>query len=409
VRGFKGSLFSFFEIHLMQLIIRISGFLLLAVLLSTCSSSHNLFSNGTVRLLQQNASLSEVPIHVDKGLIFIEVYIGGAPYNFLFDSGAPMVISSALAKELELQSISNANIRDSQGSRKRLNYVRMPDFVLGDRSFSGLSAIAADLSASPILHCMKLDGIIGANAMQFQYWDFNMRDSILRVSSDKEHWSNRKKYVLPFKMKSSRTPLVQLNINDTEVKEVTFDTGSSGIFSLPKRMTTAFLPKNASFYSRGFLSAGLFGSAQDTAYEYEMRFVFPDTTYRFPVEQEHSKDGKLLGMGFLRHFHVYLDFQNQEILLEPLQVGPEPKAFSLAPFLRNDAIIVGLVNSLMPPEYQDIEVGDTISALNGCPVPLPASKEDFCQVLEAMKADCADLLIKDKGLVHICRKAIPGH
>lgn len=393
----------------MQQIFRFVFFGLLVLSLSACKSSSTLFGLGSVEVEGTQSSAVELPIELKNGLIFVEVLIEGKPYNFLFDSGAPMVISNDLAEKLELKGLKDAGIRDSQGASKELEYVRMPDFNLGNRSFKNLVAIAADLKASPILHCLNLDGIIGANAMQFQYWDFNLQDTVLRISSDKSHWPQTKKYVLPFKMKNSRTPLVQLTINDTKVQNITFDTGSSGIFSLPKRMTPSFKPDSASFSSRGYLSAGLFGSTLDTVYEYEMRFVFPDTSYRFPVEQEHTKEGKLLGMEFLRHFHVYLDYPKQEISLVPIHAKPQRGSFPLAPFLDEQVVIVGVLNSLLPEEYQHLEIGDEILSVNGQSIPQPATKDDFCTVIEAMQTDCVDLVIRDKGEVRICRKAIPGH
>jgi len=332
----------------------------------------------------------------------------GEAYNFLFDSGAPMVISQELVEKFESQVVKTSPVNDSQGGRQYLDYVRMPDLKIGSRNFSGLVALAADLKKSPALNCLGIDGIIGANGMQFQYWDFSVEDTILRISSDKGHWPKGKKYILPFGMKGSRTPVVKLNINDTEVSGITFDTGSSGVLSLPKSITSAFKPEDADLSSWGYLSAGLFGSALDTAHEFEMRFVFPDTNYRFPVEQESKKDGKLLGMSFLRHFHVFMDFPQRQILLMPKEVGPSPSQYPMAPFYRDGYITIGMINTLLPEKYQDLAIGDTIIAYDNQVISQPAGVNEFCDLLQTFKENqTVNLELKWKGKVSISRQPSP--
>lgn len=389
-------------------ILRISLFLLF-LSLSTCKSSESLFGLGMVQLDADAPEVEKLTIKIEKDLIYVFPTINGKTYRFLFDSGAPMVISEELVAEYNCKLIRDASIRDSQGGTQKLEYVLMPDFKLGSRTFSGLTTVAADLSASPVLHCLGIDGIIGANAMQLQYWDFSVADSVLQMSSNKQHWPSGKKYRLPFKQKSSRTPVVSLKINDTDVKDITFDTGSTGILSLPKSMTSSFKPEDATYVARGYLSGGLFGSKIDTAHEYSMRFNFPDTMYHFPVEQEANKPGKLLGMGFLRHFHVYMDYTNQEMLLEPQEIGPEQGTYPIAPYFQSGRIIIGLINNLLPAEYAHLEFGDTLTAINGKPIPEPAELDDFCTVINSMRADSVSIMIRNKGEIHIRRKAVPGH
>lgn len=383
--------------------------LLLFLSLSTCKSSESLFGLGAVKLDVEAPQVDVLPIKIEKDLIYVFPEIGGKTYRFIFDTGAPTVISEELAKAFDCKLIREGNIGDSQGGVQKLEYVAMPDFKLGSRTFSGLVALAADMHASPVLHCLDIDGIIGANAMQWQFWDFSVADSTMRVSSNKAHWPSSKKYRLPFRQKVSRTPIVSLKINDTDVDDITFDTGSTGILSLPKKMTSSFKPEDATYSARGYLSGGLFGSTVDTAYEFSMRFVFPDTTYLFPVEQEANKSGKLLGMGFLRHFHVYMDYTHQEILLEPREIGPEQGAYPIAPYFKSGAIIIGLINNLLPEAYAHLQFGDTLSTVNGWSIPEPAQLDDFCSVLTAMRADSVSIGIRNKGEFHIRRKAVPGH
>ncbi|WP_421752108.1 retropepsin-like aspartic protease [Croceimicrobium sp.] len=375
--------------------------------LSTCRSSAALFARGKVGKPEHSVSPINLPIEVKQNLLYVQVEIEGELYNFLFDSGAPMVISQELAEKYQAKVLRKATIRDSQGEQQRQDYVRMPDFKLGDRTFSDFVAIAADLKASPLLSCLKLDGIIGANAMQFQYWDFSLEDNLLRMSDTKEHWPQGKKYVLPFSIKSSRTPMVTLTINGSQIKGITFDTGSNGTLTLPQSLTSSFKPEAAKFKSYGFLSGGLFGSALDTAYEFEMKFEFPDTIIPILVDQEQSKQAKLLGMNFLRQFHVFMDYQEGEILLMPRKFEPEQGTYPLTPYYRDEQVIIGSLNSLLPPEHQSLAIGDTIIAVEDFQLPEQVSVDDFCRVVQSFQdeEEALNIQVKGKGRIRVARTA----
>lgn len=382
-------------------------FLGLALILGACRSSASLFSMGKVQYSPNSKEVCELPIRIDRNLFFVDVEIEGETYNFLFDSGAPMVISQDLADKYQCKVLKNSKIRDSQNQVRKQNYVLLPDLKIGDRMFTGLAGLASDLKASAILNCLDLDGIIGANAMAMQYWDFSVADSIMRVSKSKSHWPKTKKYVFHFGMKSTRTPLIQLKVNNTDVAGITFDTGSSGVLSFNKSMSSSFKAEDAHFSSYGYLSGGLFGSALDTAHEFMMTFNFPDTNLRVPIEQEMNKKGKLLGMGFLRDYHVFLDYPEKEILLMPKTAGPRRPSFAFAPIYENDQVIIGMLNTLLPDSLNQLQLGDTIIAVNGMPLPNNPSVEDYCFTVDEMRGNKVQVKIKNKGEYIFCRQAIP--
>lgn len=385
----------------------ILGFASMLLLIGACRSSSSLFGRGEVQYSESSKEVCELPIHIERNLIFVEVIIEGEPYNFLFDSGAPMVISQDLAEKYKCRIMKKGDIRDSQSKVRRQDYVLLPDLKIGDRSFTGLVGLASDLKSSAILNCLGLDGIIGANAMALQYWDFSVADSVLRMSKSKAHWPSGKKYILPFSMKSSRTPVVQLKVNDTDVPGITFDTGSGGVLSFNKSMTSSYKAEDARYSAYGYLSGGLFGSTIDTAHEFMMTFNFPDTNIRVPIEQEQRKKGKLLGMRFLRDYHVFFDYPSSQILLMPKQAPELRGSYPLAPYFENDRIIIGMKNSLMPEHLQHLELGDTIVSVNGKLLPERPEVGDYCAILEQMKGSEILLGIRNKGEYTFKRTAIP--
>lgn len=385
---------------------KLALFLSILVLVS-CKNSEVLFGQGAVS--KKNEQPVSLPVEIYRNLIFVPVEIDGKTYRFLFDSGAPMVVSKELRESLAMKIEKRSPVRDSQGKVAYQNYVRMPRFSIGGEEFRNFVAIEADLRFSPLLNCLNFDGIIGANLMQFKYWEMNVRDSLLLMSNTKDHWSleGERSYRIPFQTKTTRTPVIQLPINGFRVKNITFDTGSTGVLSLAKDEAGPLLKGQQAYFRRqGFLSGGLYGSKADTAEEYQVNFDFPDTNFTFPLEVAYGKDSRLLGMSFLSQFRVFIDYPAQEILLQPIASYTANPLWPVSPYF-NGKIIVGQTNTLLERSRIDIALGDTIIACNGVDYN-DATKDDYCQIIEQFStgADSLNLTIKGKGDFMIFRESV---
>jgi predicted aspartyl protease len=277
----------FYDLDAMKFILKTLGIPVLFLIVASCSTGQGLFGRGSILDKEGTSDLVKVPVRVSRNVFFVDVEIEGETYNFLFDSGAPMVISPEIMEKHGAIVLREANVTDSQGAKVKQEFVKMPNFAIGDREFSGLTAVVSDLKRSPIIRCLAIDGILGANAMQFQYWDFSHKDSILQMSNSKRHWQldTAKTYRLPWSFKATRTPKVQLTINGKVIEDITFDTGSGGVLGLHESIIGPLDLENAEFMAQGHLSGGLFGSAVDTAYTFSLPIHFPDTSYMFQVEQ----------------------------------------------------------------------------------------------------------------------------
>ena len=377
------------------------------LLLASCKNSEVLFGQGKIKSSSQSSI--RLPIEIDRNLIFLPVEINGETYRFLFDSGAPMVVSKELREALEMKIVKRSQVRDSQGRAAYQNYVRMPSFKLGGEEFRDFVAVEADLKHSPLLNCLQFDGIVGANLMQFKYWEMNIRDSLLIMSADKTNWDfgGRSTLTIPFTLKTTRTPVIKLPISGYQVRSITFDTGSSGLLSLPKKSSQVLIDSLSPVFSRqGFLSGGLYGSVADTSDEYMVEFQFPDTTFSYPVEYDYSKNSRLLGMSFMRQFRVFIDYPARQIKLIPISDYEQGEIWPLSPYYK-DFIIVGQTNSLLDSAgLAGLALGDTIISCNDVDYSSP-SKDDFCRIIEQFSApgDSLKIEVKGKGLFTIFRKS----
>jgi predicted aspartyl protease len=385
--------------------------LCLPFLLGSCSTNRSLFKQGQ---MHKSAGSTEsnfdilIPTTQSSNLIFVKVEIGGKEYRFLFDTGAPMVISKELQEEFQFKVISQNLVYDSQNQSQMQNYVQMDSLYLASVLFTDLIAVEADLRYSPILACLNIDGIIGANLMRHTYWEMDASTGFLRMTSTKQHWprGNLKLHTKPFKIKRTYTPVIDLQVANTLYPNITFDTGSSDLLSLGRESNKDYCADSIMFKAYGYLSAGLFGSIVDTVESQALAIYLDSFAYSGPIEFEAHKDARLLGMSFLRHFRIFMDWQEQEIHFLPHDTINfwEDKSYPTSPFVSGEAIIVGQLNSLAFADGQNIALGDTIESINGTTI-YPAAADTYCEVIQLFKKEeSLNLLIRRKGEILIRRQ-----
>jgi hypothetical protein len=92
--------------------------------------------------------------------------IGGRECRMLLDTGAPMIVPPALAKQLALEPLGSLPIRDSNNNARGLMFVVLPAVDVGGVVYSDLVAAVVDLQATPILRELGIDGMIGGNLLR---------------------------------------------------------------------------------------------------------------------------------------------------------------------------------------------------------------------------------------------------
>ncbi|WP_449398316.1 retropepsin-like aspartic protease [Chryseobacterium wanjuense] len=195
------------------------------------------FENGEVQL--QNP-VEKVNLRYSSELPFVKVNINGKTYNFLFDSGAPTVISSAIYSELNLEKKHRSKVKDSQKNKQEQIFTELPEMIVDNVVFKNIGAIVLDLNMAE-LGCFKVDGIIGANQMAKLFWRVNYSENSLEATKDLSLF-DLKDYdiIIPFEAKTQKTPVIETKILDKTI-DLTFDTGASGKLRISDKN---FDPKN---------------------------------------------------------------------------------------------------------------------------------------------------------------------
>jgi len=351
---------------------------------ASCKSSEKLFLRGAP---PTNIYTDSTSFTRQIKLVFVPVIINGKKYNFLLDTGAPMVVSKELAAELNLKRVARKHVGDSQGNRQKLNYLLLPQISLGNQTFANLVAIEADLNLDPTLACLKMDGIIGSNLLRHAIWEINSQTKTLSFHNNFAGFvPDSQALVMPFTTKATFTPVVDLLVDSINIGKITFDTGSSSTLSMPaSRLGKPRLTPDSVITNIGFLSSGLFGSVADTVYFVQKNISINQTTFEnVPITLERSKPKSLLGMGFLEGFVVVMNWQTKEMYLTPNEQNYARKSYSLSPRFIDDTLRVGSLVYNGEAMMAGIQLNDRILKINDFDTRQP-SKEDYCQVLRIFR------------------------
>jgi predicted aspartyl protease len=339
---------------------------------------------------QQKDFFITIPFKFRAGLPILEVKVNGLKANFLFDTGAPNVISLEFAEKLRLKTKAKGSVEDSGGNKVTgQKYVSLSNVKIGSVNFLNTGAIIQNLNSSDIMKCIKLDGIIGANLMKKAFWKIDYENQTLTLTDNISKLEITDDYKsLKFKAKISGTPLVSLSINGNEIKNITFDTGSNGQITLPKKIYHKLKKKGLlkSTFIKGSTSYGVIGKSQsDTTYFAKSKnFRIGDISLNNKI-LKFRKHSDIIGTGFLKNFDIILDWKNSIIYLKKNKDYDYSsiKDFGFKPDLRDNKLFVGAIFNKSDSNGK-LEIGDEILEINKTNFG-NLSKFDFCELVNNRK------------------------
>lgn len=365
---------------------KINYILIFLILFTSCNSLNQLHLMKSGKTRQKDFFIT-TPFEFRAGLPILEVQVNGLKGFFLFDTGAPNVISLEFAKKLHLKTKAKGNVEDSGGNTvKDQKYVSLSDVKIGSVNFLNTGAIVQDLNSSDVMECIKLDGIIGANLMKEAFWKIDYQNQTLTLTNDisKLEISNDYK-VLKFKAKISSTPLISLSVNDNQIENITFDTGSNGQITLQKKFYHELKKKDAllnSTFIKGSTRYGVNGIAKsDTTYFAKSKnFRIGDISFDNKILQFRKYSG-IVGTRFLKNFSIILDWKNSQIYLKKIKNYDynSIKDFGFKPNIKGNKLFVGAIFNNSDSNGK-IEIGDEILEINETDFK-SFSKFDFCELI----------------------------
>jgi len=147
-----------------------------------------------------------------NNLLIIPVKIDDKVYSFLFDSGAMIsLISDSIANNSKV--LGSYPITDDLGNEKEIDIVHK-DISIGDVKLSKIGCGKFDFSIIEEQTCLKIDGILGANAINLLNWKINPIKNEVKCSKEIFVIEDSSSIILEYQLYASLLPLVKMNLNN---------------------------------------------------------------------------------------------------------------------------------------------------------------------------------------------------
>jgi predicted aspartyl protease len=293
--------------------------LLFVFCITIISAQGKRFFEGGEAVLKND--VEKVNLTFANELPLIKVSINGKPYQFLFDTGAPTVISNAVYNELNLKKKHKSKVGDSQKNKQEQIFTELPEMIVDQVVFKNIGAVVVDLEG-PEFGCLKIDGILGANQMAKLFWRINYSENMLEATKDLTKFStDGYETVFTFKPKPQKTPMISSEILDKKIN-LTFDTGFTGGIKIAD---SNYDPKNGkvkSIESYGVNSVGAFGTGKPLSTYHFRADELLLAGQRFNNEIVMTGNSNLVGNEFLKKFKFIIDWENNKIYLHRIKDVP---------------------------------------------------------------------------------------
>lgn len=334
--------------------------ILLIFLNLSCSSSKSFFSNGEAIIKND---IEVINLKMVNDLPLAKVEINGKEYWFLVDTGAAMVISKEIFKDLNLKSVHSASVGDSQKNRERQDFCVLPEIKIGDLVFKDIGAVTLSIDNQE-LKCFGFDGIIGANLLAKLNWEFDYQNKKIRASRDVALFNIEAfDFSLDFTHNSQKTPHIEGKVNNKN-QDFTFDTGYGGNIKVANDLSYhQNLTSEENFFTKsGINSIGVYGnSASEPTFVMKSKLILNSTI--FENELIDSGASTLIGNEFLKNYVFVIDWTTKKIYFKKNSKIETPKSEGFGftyLFVNGKAEVISKAENKNVP----IELGDQILAIN---------------------------------------------
>lgn len=315
-----------------------------------------------------------IPFDYVRGKIIMPVAIQGDTFNFLFDSGAPTIVSEKLQKKFSFSTIGSDTISDVYSNKSEMQVVILDSLFLGDVRFDGVPALVSGFDELP-WSCFNIDGFIGSNLL---------RNSIIKIDINKQYFvlSDRLRKDLGYQnmcsmnmtLNHQSSPYINLTLGENIEESFLFDTGSDNFISLKtKKFDECRESLALSSLRNGFGagSMGLFGTGRREA-TYKLRLDaidFCNSTINEPILRVNNTSSKI-GTKILNYGSIIMDYRNQQLFFNSVDETMTFKTlteseFGFMPVIKDNKFQIGVVweNSLadslgLEPGYEILQINE---------------------------------------------------
>ncbi|NNT71532.1 clan AA aspartic protease [Flavobacterium sp. IMCC34852] len=355
-------------------------FFLLCVKINAQSLS---FDQGSIK---EKEYYEEIDIEVVHHKIIIPVTINNKVCKFLLDTGAPNLITSRLAKEINPENIKKIPISDANNQVDTMNMVSIKSIKLNNLNFENNAVLVTDLEEHFILKCYKIDGFIGSNLFKNSILKVSLKNKKITVTDNIRKLNVKSKGTKLTLLGQQKSPFIEIILTgengEKGYEHALIDTGMDGFYEMSNRAYSTFSKEkivSERYKSFGTSNIGLFGApppkAQILLSAKSLRIN--QTDFENLITTTMDDDNSRLGLDLLEYGDIIIDFKNKKFYLESTPTVLLDTVFPVySPTLINQKFVIGHV---WDKAYEDqLHFGDEIIRVGD----FILSEMDFCDILE---------------------------
>ncbi len=313
--------------------------------------------------------------------------------TFILDSGAPMTISPALAGDLALQASGNIALAGPAGGYDQVPLTRIPRVGIAGLTFMDVGSVIDWVQPPDELACLSRDGLLGASLLQAAIWQIDFQSGVITITDSPSRLPGLNRATrLPFiRADAAGSPRISVGVSNSQDLSLLIDLGFNGSLAMPTAMLEAAGDRitDAAPRERGRGASTVLGDGQsETRIARIGELRLGDLQLAdFPVITGPSVSDFHVGIEFLRHFRVTIDWLNDQLYLElrtPLAaLYYDYASYGFTPELADNGLVVGTLWSGSPAQQAGLELGDQLVEVDGRDT-TDTDFAGFCSLLDAV-------------------------
>ncbi len=268
----------------------------------------------------------ELPFQKINNKIIVDVEIGGKKRKFILDTGAPMAISKELFNELKYTVLSKQNISDINQNMDSLLIVKVDSLKMGYNFITEIPAIV--FNNNLIMDCLKVDGLIGSNALRNSVIQFDTKNQIIRITNSISKLKLDLLQGNDIMLDQQSSPYLKFNIGAKISEFVLFDTGSDEFYSMADKKIEKFRKAKdfkIIYTSNGSNTLGMagFANSKETSLMFIPFIKLNGVKIDNIISESNNDINSRIGVKMLDYGKLTLDYKNKQCFFEPYSNNQE--------------------------------------------------------------------------------------
>ena len=342
---------------------------------------------------------AEIPYETINGKIFVSVGLAGKTHKFLFDTGAPVMLSDDLVEQMGAAVVYRDKLTDAYGGHDSISAVKIDSLRLGPLTFD---TVVASRGIPAFYKCWGAEGVIGSNLLRGSIVRIVPERQIIILTDQEERLQLDKNKSIPLvtNIGIQSDPKIVVRFGGKTDLLLGFDTGDGTLLRISEDdLDRLKRSKVCNILSDGYGSHtfSMTGMAKDAdKYLVTAPSVDVDGRQFSNVTFETFKNANPgMGAGLLKYGSVTLDFLHGRFYFEPKDTSLDlsEKQWPFQPTLSGDKLVVGLIwknrSSQLKPGQQIIAIDD-----------ISFEHVDFCNLINRPPLlagkETAEITVKDE-------------